>query len=292
MGRKQNNPISSFEALESRTMMSVAPALHVETPAAKPAVVSVPLHAVKPVKTIQPKTTTKLIRYQNFDNDPLFASGGPTMADVNQGYLGDCYLLSTLSSVANTDPALIEKDIVSDGNGIFTVTFGAGAGKKINVSADLPVWPDGELAYAGLGRQNCLWVALMEKAYVIYASPKTDAYGSINGGWMSSAFSALGLSSQTIPTPGSASNLLATLQSDLKAGDFTTFGTQNRLPKNSPLVESHAYEVNSVNDNAQGQPVSVTLRNPWGDAVADDGLITITAQQAFTAFAGVVIAHA
>jgi hypothetical protein len=50
--------------------------------------------------------------------------------------------------------------------------------------------------------------------------------------------------------------------------------------------------VESVTDNVAGVPVSVTLRNPWGDAVADDGYITITAKQAFSAFAGVVIGHA
>jgi hypothetical protein len=37
---------------------------------------------------------------------------------------------------------------------------------------------------------------------------------------------------------------------------------------------------------------TVTLRNPWGQAAADDGMITITADQAFRAFAGVVISHA
>jgi len=292
MGRNQNNTISSFEALESRMMMSVSPLPHVEAAARKPATVTVPLKVKPVVKTIDPVTTDKSITYKNFSNDPLFSSNGPTMADVNQGYLGDCYLLSTLSSVANTDPKLIEKDIVSDGNGICTVTFGSGKGTQINVNADLPVWPDGQVAYAGLGVQDSLWVALMEKAYVIYASPKTDSYNSIQGGWMSSAFSALGLKSTTVLYTNSGTDLLKMLQADLKAGDFVTFGTENQLPDNSPLVASHAYEVNSVTDDSSGKPVSVTLRNPWGNAVADDGMITITASDAFVAFAGAVISHA
>ena len=295
MGRNQNNNagknVNLFEALESRTMMSAAP-LHVEAAVVKktaPVKTVVPV-APKPVKTVNPTTTEKDITYKSFASDPLFATDGPTPSDINQGYLGDCYLLSTLSSVAKTDPALIESDIAADGNGIFTVTFGKST--KINVNADLPVWPDGQLAYAGLGQQDSLWVALMEKAYVIYTSPKTEAYNSISGGWMSSAFSALNLKSQTIEYAASATALLSTLQADLKAGDFTTFGTLNTLPSSSPLVAGNAYEVNSVTDNADGNPVSVTLRNPWGNAVADDGLITISAAQAFTAFAGVVTAHA
>jgi hypothetical protein len=256
-------------------------------PAAVKAIVPV---APKLVKTIDPTTTEKDITYQSFASNPLFGTNGPTMSDINQGYLGDCYLLSTLSSVAKTDPALIKKDIVADGNGIFTVTFGKST--KININADLPVWSDGSVAYAGLGQQGSLWVALMEKAYVIYSSPKTNAYKSIEGGWMSSAFSALNLKSQTIENAATATALLSTLQADLKAGDFTTLGTMNSLPSSSPLVAGHAYEVNAVTDNSDGTPVSVTLRNPWGDAVADDGLITITAAQAYAAFAGVVIAHA
>jgi hypothetical protein len=291
MGRNQNNNPGMFEALESRLMMSAAP-LQVEAAAVKKAAPVKVIVAVAPkiVKTIDPTTTEIDITYKSFASDPLFGTDGPTASDINQGYLGDCYLLSTLSSVARTDPALIRKDIVADENGVFTVTFGKST--KINVNADLPVWPDGQVAYAGLGQQDSLWVALMEKAYVLYTSPKTDAYNSISGGWMSSAFSALNLKSQTIETTASATALLSGLQADLKAGDFTTFGTLNTLPTGSPLVAGHAYEVDSVTDDASGNPISVTFRNPWGSAVADDGLVTLTANQAYTAFAGVVISHA
>ena len=154
MGRNQTNTASTFEALESRTMMSVVPALHVEAAVKKSAAVKAVVHVIPPkvVKTVDPTTTEKDITYLSFASNPLFASDGPTMADVNQGDLGDCYLLSALSSVAKTDPALIKKDVVADGNGIFTVTFGGKT--KINVNADLPVWPDGQLAYAGLGQQD------------------------------------------------------------------------------------------------------------------------------------------
>jgi hypothetical protein len=279
--------VSLIETLESRTMMSAAPVVH----AAKAPVAKAAVHAPV-IKTVDPKVTAKSITYQSFASNPLFASNGPTISDVNQGELGDCYLLSTLSSVVKTDPGLIEKDIVSDGAGIYTVTFGAGKGTKINVNSDLPVLPDGELAYAQLGNQDSIWVAIIEKAYVQYASPKTDAYASIEGGWMTSAFSALGLKSSSLYFASSATALLKTLQKDFKADDFVTLGTYPTLSKTSPLVADHAYEVDSVQTNSAGVPVSVTLRNPWGDAVADDGIITITAAQAYSAFAGAVVSHA
>jgi len=148
-----NNQISVLEMLENRTMMSAVLLPQVHTAARTP-VLKAPLRHAGTVKTVNPAVTEKDITYKNFSSDPLFAASGPTLSDINQGYLGDCYLLSTLSSVAKTDPGLIKKDIVADGHGIFTVTFGAGTGTKINVNADLPVWPDGQLAYAQLGNQE------------------------------------------------------------------------------------------------------------------------------------------
>jgi len=287
MPRKQNNFFEAFETLESRTLMSAAIAPHVAPHVAPHRVAAAATHIKLTQTEVNPAVTDKSITYQDFSSDPLFASAGPTAADVNQGCLGDCYLLATLSSVVSTDPALIEKDIVSDGNGLYTVSFGGSKPTEITVNTELPVWPDGQLAYAQLGQQNSLWVALMEKAYVQYANPKADSYAAINGGWMSTAFSALGIKSRTTQVFSSASNLLTTLASDLKAGDFTTFGTDASLASDSPLIGGHAYEVSSVNTAAD----TITLRNPWGDAVADDGLVTITAQQAFAAFCGVVIAE-
>jgi hypothetical protein len=51
------------------------------------------------------------------------------------------------------------------------------------------------------------------------------------------------------------------------------------------LVADHAYEVDSTT------ATTVTLRNPWGQGAANGGMITITAEQAYKAFAGVVISH-
>jgi hypothetical protein len=282
------HPDNAFEMLESRTMLSAVALPHAAAVVKHP-VVSTAARHVTTVKTTDPAVTDKSISYKNFSSDPLFASNGPAMSDINQGYLGDCYLLSTLASVVKTDPGLIKKDIVADGNGIFTVTFGAGT--KINENADLPVFSDGQLAYARLGNQDSLWVALYEKAFAQYQNPKANSYGSINGGWMSEAFSGLGLKSQTIVAVRGAAGLVTTLAADLKAGDFTTFGTVSTLAGSSPLIAGHAYEVNSVQVGASGSQ-TITLRNPWGNAVADDGMITVTAQQLYEAFAGVVTARA
>ena len=287
MNNNQTNNVM-FETLEGRTMMSAAPIHHVELAAAKkaPAIVKAPLRTV--AKITEPAVTDKSITYKNFSNEPLFSTNGPTINDINQGYIGDCYLLSTLSSVANTDPALIKKDIVENADGTYTVGFGAKLATHVLVDAELPVWPDGQVAYAGLGQQGSLWVSLIEKAYVSYKNVKADSYSSINGGWMSDAFAALGLKSTTTLTEKTAAALVSTLASDLNAGDFTTFGTVSSLPTSSPLIAGHAYEVNSV-DTVNN---TVTLRNPWGNGADNDGYVTVSATEAFNAFTGIVVSHA
>ena len=50
-------------------------------------------------------------------------SGTPTYAQVNQGYVADCYFELAMAAVADFDPALLENMITSDGNGVYTVDF-------------------------------------------------------------------------------------------------------------------------------------------------------------------------
>ncbi len=51
------------------------------------------------------------------DNNPLFGAGGvPSINDINQGYLGDCYLLASLAEVAQDQPAAIQSMFASNGN--------------------------------------------------------------------------------------------------------------------------------------------------------------------------------
>jgi hypothetical protein len=55
---------------------------------------------------------------------PLYgSSGAPTFQDVNQGYVGDCYFVSSLGEVALKDPSAIENMISSNGNGTYGVRF-------------------------------------------------------------------------------------------------------------------------------------------------------------------------
>lgn len=118
---------------------------------------------------------------------PLF-NGAPTQAQVNQGYVGDCYLLVAMISVANLNPSFIQKMIKDNGNGTFTVNFyngpNAGLGGSepnflITVDNQLPVmkapyhYRDGSTLLGvngGAGTGAPIWAGIIEKAYVVLQS--------------------------------------------------------------------------------------------------------------------------
>jgi hypothetical protein len=71
---------------------------------------------------------------------PLYgSSGAPTYQDVNQGYLGDCYFVSSLGEVALQNPSAIENMISSNGNGTYSVRFFVnGQPDYVTVNSQLP----------------------------------------------------------------------------------------------------------------------------------------------------------
>lgn len=236
--------------------------------------------------------------FADFSDRPLFSTAGPVPTDIRQGAVGDCYLLASLSAVALQNPDLLRQSIVELGDGTYGVRYHRdGAPVYVRVDADLPVGSFGDMAYAALGAQQSLWVALMEKAYAMFRTG-AGTYASIGGGWMTEVFDALDAPSTTIwldttITPG---DVLAHLKVELDAGAAVTWATW-KIPSGVPLVGLHAYAVESVALDAVGIAVSVTLRNPWGydgggnhDGV-NDGLVTLTLAQAANAFSAIMYAR-
>jgi hypothetical protein len=76
---------------------------------------------------------------------PLFGASGPSMNDVNQGYLGDCYLLSSLAEVANHNPSLISSMITSNGNGTYGVRGVTAVIRRVpgDLASSAMFWLDG-----------------------------------------------------------------------------------------------------------------------------------------------------
>jgi len=299
-----NNNIA-IETLETRKLQSATfPTAHLSF--AAPAATTQPLvhatkaaakAAAKPAPVIaEPAVTDSSIRYTSFSSNPLFSNAGPKADDVIQGYVGDCYFLSSLASIAKTNPALIKKDIKANTDGTFTVTFlRNGKAEAVVVDSKLPTWSNGQLAYAGTGAQGSLWVALYEKAYTVFRT-HANSYASIDGGWMSDVFAAFGLKTSTTMSATTGTALLNSMKTDLKANREVTFAVGNNA-KNAPVITNHAYTVVAVTTDAKGNPINVTLRNPWGVDGAgndgkNDGYVTITAEQAKSVMLGEVTAWA
>ena len=53
-------------------------------------------------RVVMPGSPTQTVEYSAV-NLPLFGALGPKMSDINQGYLGDCYLLASLATASVSD---------------------------------------------------------------------------------------------------------------------------------------------------------------------------------------------
>ena len=240
-----------------------------------------------------PKVTNAATGYANFAGRPLFADGGPTIADVMQGGVGDCYYLSVLASVAKTKPELLRQTIVDLGDGTFAVRFRKGTSDVyVRVDADLPTTVAGEPAYAGLGEQGALWAALMEKAWAAFRTG-SGGYAAIEGGWMEESYAALRIPSVSTMS-GTGQALLTAMAAALAAGKSVTFAVASP-PAGANLVSYHAYTVDKVIVGPDGKPTGLRLRNPWGidnNTTTDgsnDGYVTISPEQAVKAMLGFTV---
>ncbi len=108
---------------------------------------------------------------------PLFAASGPSMNDINQGYLGDCYLLSSLAEVASQNASAISSMITNNGNNTYGVRFYYhGTAEYVTVNNDL--------ANGGTEFNSGpdLWGSLIEQAYAQFQAIILDTGNSVNYG--------------------------------------------------------------------------------------------------------------
>lgn len=105
--------------------------------------------------------------------DPLYPNGEPSIADIDQGDFGDCWLLAALGSTALTDPQKIKDLITDNGDGTFTVHFKDG---DVTVNDD---------ALLDQGADQGKWVAIVETAY---AEREGGTYDEIEGGYSDDAY--------------------------------------------------------------------------------------------------------
>lgn len=255
-----------------------------------------------------PSITNASARYVEFADRPLFAVGGPSADDAQQGRAGDCYLIAPLSSLAAINARLIQQTVVELGDGTYAVRFFKSTGQAAyyRVDNELPTlnWQldtDGNAVTtsttarplnAGLGANGAMWVALIEKAFAFFRKG-AGTYASVDAGWMGDVYDALGMkSSNLFPSKSSdPADLFAKIKALVDAGKSVTIGTINK-PGCTAIVGSHAYWVASIETDADGTPTTVRLRNPWGrdggtgNDGSNDGYITVSTRDALGSLVG------
>ncbi len=223
---------------------------------------------------------------KRFGNNPLFSSSGPSRDDIVQGSLGDCWLLAGLSAIAMDNPFAIRSNVVDFDDGTYGVRLGSNyyrVDNELAVASSSSTTP----VYAKLGRENSMWVAIVEKAYAHYRSG-ANTYASLEGGWSVEVNRAFGSSSageKAFNTYSSATALANDIYNRWNNFEAVTVGFHT-VASGCPCIGSHQYTVAWVTRNSFGTVVSITLRNPWGVDGAgsdgnDDGYVTVTPAQIF-----------
>gem|GEM_PF-2179180 len=210
---------------------------------------------------------------------------GPTMADVNQGQLSDCYLLGPLQALAFSNPQLLQQMAVDLGDGTYAVQFKRGGTTTyVRVDGDLPAagyYANG-LMYAHPGDSGNIWAAIIEKAYAEFQTSAWN-YSSLNYGYYGNVFSDLGIGYSVFGATD-INTLFNTIANGLSAGKAVVIGTNANIVAGAPLIGTHTYSVTSAWRDGSGTGW-VTLRNPWGfdgagnDGNLYDGLVTMTISQ-------------
>lgn len=231
------------------------------------------------------------VTYSTVSN-PLYSASGPSINDINQGELGDCFLLASLAETAFQNQSAITSMIQSNGNGTYGVRFYVdGTAEWVTVNSQLADGGD-EFNYSSGG----IWASLVEKAYTqlqtggsttgnIYSGNTWSSIG--NGGDVENALEQItGASSiidyalssksswesikynQSIVQVSSSSNLtsasvLSAFVSDLDYGYEVVLSSYTNAYDSSgkqTLVSDHAMSVYGY-DSSTGL---LEIRNPWG----------------------------
>jgi len=132
----------------------------------------------RPTATLYSENGTSTGLSYAYASGPLFRNGGPSLLDIDQGNIGDCYLMSALGSLAARNPQAIQDMFIDNGDDTFSVRFFFdGRPEYVTVDRYLPVDATGRLVYASEGRlasagadeaaRRPLWAALAEKAFVL-----------------------------------------------------------------------------------------------------------------------------
>jgi calpain family cysteine protease len=209
--------------------------------------------------------------------------------DIQQGDLGDCYLLAAMAAIARANPDAIRRLVRGpNADGTFDVTIYNDTGglfkteytpKTVKVTPTFPTRgpkdsAPGSPAFAERGDFDPsgggpeLWVMLIEKAYAM----QEGGYEKIVGGYGAPAMERLtGQRSKTFePSEYKDFQVLATIRTYLQMGyavtasaDWYVRDAYKNEARAKGIILEHEYAVVSVDETKK----TIDLQNPWGDVM-------------------------
>lgn len=195
---------------------------------------------------------------------PLFGPGGPSIDDVNQAGLGDCWLEAVLAGVADSRPATIRTVVTDRGDGTYAVDLD---GVRIVVDDEFPMSAGGRRPIYGTGPADAmplaLWPLVIQKAMALHAGGR---YADLSGDDPDRALALFG--------EAGGSDIDVSWWFD-PSDDDVLHDLQAALADGRPVIAnsggvfgmggSHSWTVVATGSDGSGSP-TVTVRNPWGEA--------------------------
>lgn len=184
---------------------------------------------------------TQAYTYQKYEGKAFL--GEPSVMDVDQGALGDCFLISGMGAVAAANPELIKKAVKDNGDGTYAITFyelqkdGKTFAPHVEtVDSYLPSYPgqkrttyaQSDTAFNPLSQ--ALWPALIEKGYAQWQGGYTAIQ---TGGQSSKAMEAItGVKSVRSAMP-KEEDVIATFAQWHKENKAVVCGTRDWIQQSS-----------------------------------------------------------
>jgi len=225
-------------------------------------------------------------RASELSDNPRLFEGGASRFDINQGELGDCWLLAALANLAMNKKLLYQvvprdQSFTEDYAGIFHFKFWQ-YGEWVDVVIDdyLPT-KYGSLMFMHSDSNNEFWTALLEKAY----AKLFGSYEALKGGTTSDAM---------VDFTGGCTEMYNMKDKDCPDDLFSVMKKAYRLQSmkgcsiepdphvtearmDCGLVRGHAYSITKVlkakieTPQVSGEIPLVRIRNPWGNETEWNG---------------------
>jgi hypothetical protein len=209
------------------------------------------------------------------ESSKLFANGQPSPDAINQGQLGDCYFLSSVSGEAKLDPSGVVNMITDDQDGHYTVKF---PGQQNAVTIAGPT--EAEEARGCDSGQDGTWAAVLEKAYGVSRSSSnaSDPYQAIENGGTTQGLQTMtggdiksvGLDQKSswfnpFSWGNSDKNDRSNVEKAISSGQLATVATSGSV---DGVPGDHMLTLEGYDPTTD----TVTIRNPWGSEPANSNV--------------------